>query len=188
MSEPPCFCNLLGLRRFSTPKSHALSNSPDRGLQEVHAPLHRSPRCPIPKLFLLTALPTPTYPRRPGRTRYPHRPLLAAEELPLPRQPLAWFNGVPVLGPFPRAVTPVGAHSLRPLPACMGSRFTILPQEGPKPAPPQVPRCCPSLAPGEARVSHLLPSVAAAAATTGAAATSVAHSAAPAKAALRGQA
>lgn len=45
----------------------------------------------------------------------------------------------------------------------MGSRFTILPQAGPKPAPPQVPRCCPSLAPGEASVSLLLPSAAAAA-------------------------
>lgn len=85
MSEPPCFCNLLELNRFSTPKSHALPNSPDRGLQGLHAPPHCSPRFPIPKFFLLTALPTPTYyPRRPGRTRYPHRPLLAAEELPLP--------------------------------------------------------------------------------------------------------
>lgn len=104
-----------------------------------------------------------------------------------PSQCLERCNGVLVLGPFPLAVTPVGAHSLRPSPVCMGSRFTILPQAGPKPAPPQVPRGCPSLAPGEARVSFLPPSAAAAAATAVAAATSVARSAAPAGAALRDQ-
>lgn len=38
MSEPPCFCNLLGLQRFSTPKSHALSNSPDRGASGTSCP------------------------------------------------------------------------------------------------------------------------------------------------------
>lgn len=39
----------------------------------------------------------------------------------------------------------------------MSSKFTILPQAGPKPAPPQVPRVGPSRAPWEARVSFLPP-------------------------------
>lgn len=185
MSEPPISCNLLGLQRYSTPKSHALSNSPDLGLQELHAPLHCSPYSkvapfnPSPNTYLSTParkdpLSASPSPGRGAVNPHPH--------------PLAWCNGVLVLGPFPRTVTPVGAHSFFPLPVCIGSRFTILPQAGPKPAPPQVPRCCPSLAPGEARVSLLPPSAAAAATTTEAAATSVAHSAAPARATLSGQA
>lgn len=142
----------------------------------------------IPKLLLLTPLPTPTYPRRPRKDPLSASPSPGRGAVNPHPHPLAWCNGVLVLGPFPRTVTPVGAHSFFPLPVCIGSRFTILPQAGPKPAPPQVPRCCPSLAPGEARVSLLPPSAAAAATTTEAAATSVAHSAALARATLSGQA
>lgn len=109
---------------------------------------HPCSRVSEPRLQSVDRRPRATFhtPTSGGRLREPPFPLLPTPSSPPPPQPAQPLS--------PGLIPPAGHLSARPcsLPECASSRFTILPQAGPRPAPPQAPCVGPSRAPCEARV------------------------------------